>query len=191
MEPHTAGLVIEQAVAEAQVPFDAYPGGKRNHDLLIRGRVAGGAIVIGLEAKADETFGETVKAYDARAAASLKAEKSTNAQSRLAGLMDDIAGVTLAEVPAFGDLRYQLFSGVAGTLAATSDDEIAAFVVHEFATSLTTVKRRQANKQALAEFVGDVTGIAVPSDDWWLVGPFHVPAERWSKIPLWIGHLTT
>jgi hypothetical protein len=105
--------------------------------------------------------------------------------------MDDIAGVTLAQVPAFGDLRYQLFSGVAGALAATNDDEIAAFVVHEFATSLTTVKRRQANKQALAEFVGDVTGIVVPTDDWWLVGPFYVPAERWSKIPLWIGHLTT
>jgi hypothetical protein len=146
MEPHTAGLVIEQAVAEAQVAFDSYPGGKRNHDLLIRGRVAGGPIVIGLEAKADETFGETVKAYEARATALLKAAKSTNAPARLAGLMDDIAGVTLAEVPAFGDLRYQLFSGVAGTLAATDDDEIAAFVLHEFATSLTTVKRREANK---------------------------------------------
>jgi hypothetical protein len=51
--------------------------------------------------------------------------------------------------------------------------------------------RRQANKQALAEFVGDVTGAFVPTDDWWLVGPFQVPAERWSRIPLWIGHLTT
>lgn len=105
--------------------------------------------------------------------------------------MDDIAGVTLAQVPTFGDLRYQPFSGVAGTLAATKDDEIAAFVVHEFATSLTTVKRRQANKQALAEFVGAVTGAVVPIDDWWLVGPFQVPAECWSRIPLWIGHLTT
>jgi hypothetical protein len=53
------------------------------------------------------------------------------------------------------------------------------------------VQRRQANKQALPEFVGDVTGAAVPTDDWWLVGPFHVPGERWSRIPLWIGHLTT
>ena len=190
-QSQTAGLVIEQAVAEAQVAFDSYPGGKRNHDLLIKGRVAGGPIVIGLEAKADETFGETVEAYEAKATALLKDGKSTNASARLAGLMDAIAGVTLAQVPAFGDLRYQLFSGIAGTLAATKDDQVAAFVVHEFATSLTTVKRRQANKQALAEFVGDVTGAAVPTDDWWLVGPFHVPGERWSRIPLWIGHLTT
>jgi hypothetical protein len=147
--------------------------------------------VIGLEAKADETFGETVEAYAARATASLEAKTSTNARVRLAGLMDDIAGVTLAQARAFGDLRYQLFSGVAGTLAATKDDEIAAFVIHEFATSLTTARRRRANKQALADFVGDVTGIVVPTDDWWVVGPFNVPGERWSRIPLWIGHLTT
>ena len=28
----TAGLLIESAVAEAQVSFDQYPGGKRNHE---------------------------------------------------------------------------------------------------------------------------------------------------------------
>ena len=33
----TTGLMVREAVAEAQVPFDSYPGGKRNHDLLIRG----------------------------------------------------------------------------------------------------------------------------------------------------------
>jgi hypothetical protein len=66
-ESQTAGLVIEQAVAEAQVAFDSC--GKRNHDLLIKGRVARGPIVIGLEAKADETFGETVEAYEAKATA--------------------------------------------------------------------------------------------------------------------------
>lgn len=33
----TARLRIESAVAEAQVAFDEYPGGKRNHHLLIRG----------------------------------------------------------------------------------------------------------------------------------------------------------
>jgi hypothetical protein len=56
-DPH--GLVIEEAIAAAQVAFDSYPGGRRNHDLLLRGRVADGPIVVGLEAKADETFGET------------------------------------------------------------------------------------------------------------------------------------
>lgn len=187
----TSSFVVESAVAKAQVAFDDYPGGKRNHDLLIRGRVADGHLVIGLEAKADETFGETVRNYEIRAEKTRGTGQTTNAPERLAELMDGIAGTTLARTPAFGDLRYQLFSGVAGTLAAVEGDEVAIFVVHEFATWLTTSKKREANKKALAEFVGDVTGAVAPDEDWWLLGPFYVPSELWSRIPLFIGHLTT
>ncbi len=46
-----AGLTITSATAEAQIAFDEFPGGKRNHDLLVRGRVAGGEVVVGVEAK--------------------------------------------------------------------------------------------------------------------------------------------
>jgi hypothetical protein len=187
----TAGLVVESAVAEAQVAFDSHPGGRRNHDLLIHGRVPSGPIVIGLEAKADETFGETVRAYEARALKTRNSGATTNAPERLDELMDGIAATTLRATPAFGDLRFQLFSGVAGTLAAARSGHLAAFVVHEFATDLTTPAKRQANKRALEEFVGDVTGAVAPASDQWLLGPFHVPAERWSRTPLFIGHLTT
>jgi len=58
-------------------------------------------------------------------------------------------------------------------------------------THLTTEKKRRENKKALAEFVGDVTGAVTPEEDWWLLGPFGVPSQRWSQIPLFIGHLTT
>ena len=189
----TANIVVESAVAEAQTAFDDRPGGKRNHDLLIRGRAAAGQVVVGLEAKADETFGETVRGYLSRAEKLRDAGKATNAPERLAGLMDGIAGTTLARTPSSGNLRYQLFFGVAGTLAAAAAEPgaLAVFVVHEFATALTTQEKRWANKKALAEFVGDVTGAVAPDDDWWLLGPFQVPSERWSRIPLFIGHLTT
>lgn len=187
----TAGLVIDGAVAEAQVAFDRCPGGKRNHDLLIRGRAAGRSVVIGLEAKADETFGETVSAYNATSRAKRDANQSTNAPERLAGLLADIAGSGLDETPALGSLHYQLFSGVAGTLAAAEHNATAVFVVHEFATSLTTENRCAANRKALADFVEVIAGALVPSDDWWLEGPFHVPGDRWAAIPLWIGHMTT
>ena len=99
--------------------------------------------------------------------------------------------MSLERVPSFGDLRYQVFSGVAGTLAAANGDDLAAFVVHEFATELTTKAKREADRRALAEFVGDVTGAVAPNEDWWLLRPFHVPGRRWSKLPLFIGHLTT
>ena len=189
--PGTRHLVVESAVAEAQVAFDSYPGGKRNHDLLITGRADGGSVVIGLEAKADETFGETVGSYQRRAEKLVAAGTPTNAPARLAELMDNIAGTTLADTPAFADLRYQLFSAVAGTLAAAKTDDLAVFLVHEFATALTTQKKREANKKALAQFIGDITGAVAPPDDHWLIGPFHVPSERWSRTPLFIGHLTT
>jgi hypothetical protein len=187
----TAGLVIESAVAEAQVSFDQYPGGKRNHDLLIRGRCIGGPIVVGLEAKADETFGETIAAYDRHARRLRAAGQRTNAPERLKALLDEVGAMSLERVPSFGDLRYQLFSGVAGTLAAAHTGGLAAFVVHEFATELTTERKRAANRRHLAEFVGDVTGAVAPADDWWLLGPFHLPSSRWSNIALFIGHLTT
>ena len=187
----TADLSIDSAMAEAQVSFDEYPGGKRNHDLLVRGTCASGSIVIGLEAKADESFGQTIAAYDRHARRIRDAGKSTNAPERLTALLDEIGAMSLERVPSAGDLRYQLFSGVAGTLAAADGDDLAAFVVHEFATDLTTEAKREANKRALAEFVGDVTGAVAPDGDWWLLGPFHVPSRRWSKVPLFIGHLTT
>jgi hypothetical protein len=185
-------LRIRDAIAEAQVAFDDFPGGKRNHDLLIRGECAGGPVVIGLEAKADETFGETIATYRRKAIAVREAGKSTNAPERLENLLSDIALISLDRNPTFGDLRYQLFSGVAGTLAAASKPgEIAVFVVHEFATFETTAAKRAKNKLALSQFVGDVTAAVTPDRDAWLLGPFHVPAQRWIEVPLYVGHLTT
>ena len=66
-DPATAGLRIESAVAETQTAFDRWPGGKRNHDLLVTGRAAGGDTVIALEGKADESFGQTFSSYAAGA----------------------------------------------------------------------------------------------------------------------------
>jgi hypothetical protein len=189
--PDTRSLRIDEAIAEAQVAFDNFPGGKRNHDLLIRGECASGPIAIGLEAKADETFGQTVAKYRDDALRVRASGKPTNAPERLEHLLDDIAAASLNRTPSFGDLRYQLFSGIAGTLAAAHDGEIAAFVVHEFATSDTSKKKRLENRTALAQFVGDVTGAVAPDTDSWLLGPFSVPAERWAKRPLYIGHMTT
>jgi hypothetical protein len=190
-QEETRGLHVETAVAEAQIAFDQYPGGKRNHDLLIRGHCAGGPIVIGLEAKADETFGQTIAKYRSNALRTRAAGGSTNAPERLAKLLEDLGQINLERTPTFGDLRCQLFSAVAGTLVAARPAELAAFTVHEFTTKLTTEKKRRENKRAMAEFVGDITGAVAPGTDRWLLGPFHAPAERWSRTPLPIGHLTT
>jgi hypothetical protein len=188
----TDGLRIHKATAEAQTTFDSLPGGRRNHDLLIEAETAGGPTIIGVEGKADETFGQTIDGYLRAAERRAERGEATNAPRRLEGLLADLAATTLDSRPELGELRYQLFSGVAGTLAAAGTGTQAVFVVHEFKTSKTTKRRRDANGAAIARFVEHVLGGVVPADqEWWLVGPFSVPAERWSKIPLWIGHLTT
>lgn len=141
MHPETKDLVIDDAIAEAQVSFDRYPGGKRNHDLLIHGHCRSGDVVIGLEAKADEPFGQTVGQYEAKAQATRRAGITTNAPERIAELMTAVLGPSAAGVPTMRDLRYQLFTGIAGTLAAAEDAELAVFVIHEFATPATDASK--------------------------------------------------
>jgi hypothetical protein len=188
----TADLRITKATAEAQTAFDSLPGGRRNHDLLIEAEGTGGPTIIGLEGKADETFGQTIKAYARAAEKKSERGEPTNAPQRLKGLLADLAATTLEARPELGKLRYQLFSAVAGTLAAAKPGSQAAFVVHEFKTPKTTAAKRNSNATAIAAFVRDIFGAVVPAgESWWLVGPFNVPATRWSEIPLWIGHLAT
>ena len=92
-------------------------------------------------------------------------------------------------------LHYQLFSGVAGTLAAAAEVKIdlVAFVVHDFETRDTKPHKQANNRSALADFMVRVFGRTTPSPDdkWWLRGPFTVPAKRWASITLWVGHLAT
>ena len=55
-----ARLVLDEGVAEAQVAFDAYPGGVRNHDVLACGHVDAGGVVVGIEGKVNESLDTTI-----------------------------------------------------------------------------------------------------------------------------------
>lgn len=191
-DARTADFQVKKATAEAQTAFDSLPGGRRNHDLLIVGDAAGGPTIVGLEGKADESFGETLDGFGRAAKRKADRGERTNAPQRLERLLADLAGTSLEARPELGKLRYQLFSGVAGTLAAAGPDDQAAFVVHEFKTPRTTQRRRNANAADIASFVEQVFGRVVPAgEEWWLLGPFRAQAARWARTPLWIGHLTT
>jgi len=192
-QPATAGFRIECAVAEAQTAFDRWPGGKRNHDLLVNGQAAGGRTVIGLEGKADESFGQTLTSYMAGAMRRIDRNEATNAPQRLKELTVALAGSTVDTEPELGKLRYQLFSAIAGTLAAAEPTRSqAVFVVHEFITDKTTDALHAANEEALAAFVERVFAARPPAGEAsWLMGPLHVPAERWADLPLWVGKTST
>jgi hypothetical protein len=186
------GFAPSLAVAEAQTGFDHYPGGKRNHDLLVIGECAGGRTVVGVEGKADETFGLTIAehldAVDSRLA---KGERS-NGRARLEGLLAALGPAESIEEDV-ASLRYQLFTATAGTLAAAAEHgaDQAVFCVQEFATRKTDPARRAANGQDLRTFAKAVLGLEAEGDGDWIVGPARVPGSDLvpGTMPLWIAHL--
>jgi hypothetical protein len=195
-EPATAGFVPEAAIAEAQTSFDSFRGGRRNHDLLVVGTAAAGRTVVAIEGKADESFGERVGQYSDAAQRRVRNGERTFAPDRLAGLLAAIVGRDDMDQE-LRSLRYQLFSAIAGTIAAATDHNAAqaVFVVHEFATTKTTDKKRRANAHDFAKFLDVVfPGVAGRrSGSSWLIGPAHVPGSPRlsSDMPLFIGKLVT
>src|SRR4051812_4475277 len=51
LEPVLPDLAIVEAVAEAQISFDNYAGGVRNHDVLAYCESSAGEVVVGVEGK--------------------------------------------------------------------------------------------------------------------------------------------
>jgi hypothetical protein len=185
---------VLEAIAEAQSCFDSFRGGKRNHDLLILGETGGGRLVIGIEGKADEPFGETIGEYREAARRREASGKSTNAPARLDGLLRAVGGFE-TDPDRLDQLRYQLFSAVAGTLAAAREGgcDRAVFLVHEFVTDRTDPDRQAANLRDLDDFLAEILHLPAQESDGWIVGPTYVPGSEFipASVPLWVGHLRT
>ena len=188
------GFTIESAEAEAQTAFDAY-GGPRNHDLLVRGEAEQGKVVVGVEGKASETYGQKIGGYAKAAAAKEADDQPTNAPARLREVTEAITWTAFEPGDGRDDLRYQLFSGIAGTLAAARQAPqagVAVFFVQQFLTDAVDEGARERNTKDLDQFMDEVFGEAEkrPAGDGWVAGPFHIRAgtERLSEaIPLYIA----
>jgi hypothetical protein len=112
--PALAGVRLERAIAERKTLFDNIPGGPRNHDLLVLARAQADRVVVGMEAKADESFDRDLTGF---CAAARRRQPETRAPERLDRLTRAFLGTTLGDDPSLGLLRYQLFAALAGTLA--------------------------------------------------------------------------
>jgi hypothetical protein len=145
---------------ETALPFgDRAP---RCHDLLLLGERQGEVAVICVEAKADESFGRTV-AEELREA---QKRRGTRFPERLNWLTRSLLGISAFRDPhclelsdAVADVRYQLFTAVAGTLleAKARQASTAILLVHEFRTQATVDAKLQANAEALNTFLSLVT----------------------------------
>ena len=111
-------------------------GNGRNHDLLMIGE----DFVVGIEAKVSESFGEEISTE--------LIEASDNKKGRIDKLANELFGCKINEVKDGLELRYQLLTGVYGTLleAENNKKSKALFLVIVFTDGLTSEDENAVNR---------------------------------------------
>jgi hypothetical protein len=151
--PRTAGLTLVEGIPEHVTPLPERGEG-RNHDLLLLADGGSERMVISVEAKVDEPFGEALGAYWDKARGS---KRPTRAPKRIEALLSMAFGPSARpDADPWRGLRYQLITAVTGTaLEAARRQAVAAVViVHEFRTERANGKKVAVNTEDFQEFVG-------------------------------------
>jgi hypothetical protein len=191
LEPVLPGLRLNKAVAEAQISFDSYAGGVRNHDVLAYGAADCGRVVVGIEGKVNESLDGTLADKYEQARKRAHAGKNTNLDKRLDNLLDVIIGTSMGAEPSIAGLRYQLFSALAGTVAAASGaTAAAAVVVHLIRSPLANGEKFAETRRAVAEFCAAVNVASMGS----VSGPIRLRkslAEARLGMPIWLTVIET
>lgn len=189
--PDLGALSIERIEPEALISFDEH-GGPRNADVAVLAHDNIGKVALTVEAKADEAF--DLRLADVLAAALEK--RLTNANSRALDRAVDLARALLGPRRdgecRLGTMRYQLLTGVAGTLAmaASASSARGVFVVHEIITSKTSQAKLDANAKDFVAFVRRIARHAtLDVQAGVLYGPIRVPGAPLFRNPptLYIG----
>jgi hypothetical protein len=187
------GFEVTVAKPEHVTRFDAFPGGARNHDLLLLLRRGTEQVVVGVEGKAGEPLDATVIDKYERAMKDRDGGKLTNRPERILGLVEGLFGKRLGERVGLGDVRYQLLTASAGTLveAKAHGASSAVVLVHEFGRPTRDSGISEA-QVAIAGFISafDVEAPGAAAADA-LYGP--LPVRGTDRIPadmaLYVGYV--
>jgi len=212
----TTSATISEGFAECTTGL-YQPGSPRNHDLLLFGRQQLGSIVVGIEAKADEPLDLTLNGKLVSAAKRIQANDATGLPERIdwllkcvlqcrldidayrrrvtAGLMGPPAEWDFSEFfatadkaePALARLRYQLFSGLAGTVieSLALEKAVAVFVIYEFRTAHTDDTKLESNAADVQAFCSKIPVLRDTSIEFGkLYGPFTLPIISGIPKPL-------
>jgi hypothetical protein len=182
---------------EYKVPIDNLDGEPPNIDLAIVSDGLFGRTAICVEAKADESFGKyTLDTHDAAVHRIEQGEK-TGALKRLLHLEENLLPEPSADLPGRAEIRYQLLTGTAATLALAKSHQasVAVFVVHEFSfvDHVDETKLRQ-NKIDLDRFISRLSrGSTTSIREGVLLGPLSPPSPHidWGGVALYIGKVIT
>jgi hypothetical protein len=144
--PLTRNFVPEFVIPEYVTSLDNFFGGQRNHDLIISGLSDDKKVLVSVEAKADEPFGELICNVGSK-------NPNSKIPQRLELLKNSIFGRTTDDV--IGNVRYQLLTGVAGALieAKNRGAGISVFIVHEFISKALDYKKIDQNLDDFEYFV--------------------------------------
>ena len=133
LEYDTNGVISCTPEANTVLPCK---GNGRNHDLLMIGE----DFVVGIEAKVSEPFGEEISTE--------LIEASDNKKGRIDKLANELFGCKINEVKDGLELRYQLLTGVYGTLleAENNKKSKALFLVIVFTDGITREDENAVNR---------------------------------------------
>jgi hypothetical protein len=184
----TRQLVVESVTPECVTVLDDFPGENRNHDLVLSGRSGARRVVVGIEGKADEAFGEVLGTYY-----DSKQGTRSNVPRRIEQLVGALFGSGGSE---WRRLRYQLVHGCAATLieANLRQADVAVFLVHEFlipgATKPKTVKQNSEDWATFLRALDPSGDLLRPGG---MSGPFKVPGGGRvpGTVPLLVGKVST
>ena len=190
---------VQRYLPEHRIHFDSHRGEPRNADMAFVGQTTVGTVAVTIEAKADESFGLTVAETYSDALERLIETPRSRGVQRIQDLAHALFGVRIERQPKIGNLRYQLLTAVAGTLAFAIAEgaNTAALVIHEFKTARTKDPLHDANARDVADFLlrlGNVRlGTTPVADTYELLGPFTVPGSPLFETPppLLIGKIVT
>ena len=185
--PRTAGFIVEEGYPEHVTPLPVRGEG-RNHDLALVGRTSHEKIVVCVEAKVDEPFGDkgdkgTVGGYGPSAIAQ---NDKSGVPARIRELLNIAFGPAVEyDKQPWAGLRYQLLTAFVGTLLETDKRGIstAIFAVHELRKFSKFPDNLAANQIAFQQFV-DVIFPGEQVQVGRLLGPLLVPARGALKHPV-------
>jgi len=172
----TRGAAFDRGEPERVTTFDRCGGEGRNADLVLWGRCPIGKLLVSIEAKADEPFGEVAGEYVRK---SISANPRSQVPERFGLLCRGLLGLP-PENDEAPSLRYQLFTAIAGALVEGQafGADATLFVVHEFIGE-TDDDKVAANAADLNRFVRALSkGGAAAVSPGVLAGPFSVPGNE-------------
>ena len=191
LEPKFPGIKLHEGRPEYATALPPKgSSGPRMHDLHLWGTGPTGSMTVCVEAKADESFGQTLEEERRKAQKDLLSNPRSEKKTRLEDLLECVWGVRqLTEL--LSDLRYQLLHALAGTAIQTLKDMEKAeesacgtgvLLIHVFETDKTQWRKLEENRRDLDKFaraLPDVTILVTGILPGCLYGPtkVSVPAD--------------